>query len=215
MKLVQLSGAQKRKLSIKKQEKTLELELKTAKLTDFLTPFPQHNIQIPGQNQSPSSEVDTNSANTTLVTSESKYDDVRITKVSQAGSSGTCFINDLTLPVNSLDTDTSTVNVDSSYFTAHFEAQIIAENGSLVHNDDDGEIILHVKDEENHNLAKDSGLWLNFSANDVAYWIACGPSNCQHHTGPFDKSCRHFSTGKPIRYCSQKLFIGTKANGEK
>ena len=50
---------------------------------------------------------------------------------------------------------------------------------------------------------------------DVGYWIACGPNDYQHHNKPFDKSNRHFSSGKPVRYCSQKLFVGTKANGEK
>ncbi len=79
MKRVQLSGAHKRKLAKEKQEKTLDLQSKTAKLTDFFTQVPrpqrQHDILILNQNQSPSSEVDTN---TTLITSKSKYDDVGI-----------------------------------------------------------------------------------------------------------------------------------------
>ena len=107
MKCVQFSSAQKPKLSKRKQEKTLDLESKTAKLSDFFTQVPEHDIPIPDQNQSPSSEVDTN---TTLITSKSKYDDVGIFKVSQAGSYGACLITDLTLPANSLDT--STANVD-------------------------------------------------------------------------------------------------------
>ena len=74
---------------------------------------------------------------------------------------------------------------------------------------------LSAKDEVNHNVAKDPGLWLDFSADGVAYWIACGPSDCQHHNGLFDKSNRHFSSGKPVRYCLQKLFVRTRANGEK
>ncbi len=78
---------------------------------------------------------------------------------------------------------------------------------------DGGEMNQSAKDEV--NTAKYPGLWLDLSAADVAYWIACGPSDCQHHIGPFDKSCRHFSSGKPARYCSQKRFVGTKANGEK
>ena len=78
---------------------------------------------------------------------------------------------------------------------------------------DGGEIIQSAKDEV--NTAKDSGLWPDFSADNVAYWASCGPSNCQHHNGPFDKSYRHFSSDKPVRYCSQKRFVGTKANGEK
>ena len=48
----------------------------------------------------------------------------------------------------------------------------------------------------------------------MAYWVDCGPTNCQHHYGPFDKSCRIYAGGKITRYCSQKLFYGTKANGE-
>ena len=36
-----------------------------------------------------------------------------------------------------------------------------------------------------------------------------------HQNGPFDKSYRRFNSDKPVRYCSQKLFVGTKANGEK
>lgn len=78
---------------------------------------------------------------------------------------------------------------------------------------DGGESNLFTKDEVNHNVAKDPGLWLDLSVDDVAYWIACGPSDCQHHIGPFDKSNRHFSSGKPVRYCLQKLFSETKATG--
>ncbi|XP_065650991.1 uncharacterized protein LOC136079198 [Hydra vulgaris] len=40
------------------------------------------------------------------------------------------------------------------------------------------------------NQAIDPGLWIDFSAYDVAYWVDCGPTNCQHHFVPFDKSCR-------------------------
>ena len=61
-----VNGAQKQKLSKMKREKALDLESKSAKLTDFFTQVPQHDILIPDQNQSPSSEVD---PNTSLVTS--------------------------------------------------------------------------------------------------------------------------------------------------
>lgn len=85
LKLTSNSDAQNRK--------TLDLESRTEKLTDFFAQVLQHDIPIPGQNQSPSSEVDTNmvncTENTTLITSESKYADGRITEVSQAGSSST------------------------------------------------------------------------------------------------------------------------------
>ena len=117
------------------------------------------------------------------------------------------------MPVNSLDT--STVNAESSYFTIHSGAEIIAENESLVDYGDGGEIILSAKDEVNHNVAKDPLLWLDFSDDDVAHWIICGPNDCQYHNGLFDKSYQHFSSGKPVRYCSQKPFVETKVNGEK
>ena len=116
------------------KRKTLDLVSKTAKLTDFFTQVPQHDIPILDQNQSPSSEVDTN---TTLITSKSKYDAVGIFEVLQAGSSGACLITDLILPANSLDT--STANVDASCFIIHSWVEIIAENESLVGHGDGGE----------------------------------------------------------------------------
>lgn len=105
----------------KRNKRKLDLESKTAKLNDFFTQVPEHDVPIPGQNQSPSSEVDSNTVdytvNTTLIISERKYDDVRIIDVSQVGLSSTCLITYLTLPVNSLDS--TTANVDSSYFEIH------------------------------------------------------------------------------------------------
>ncbi|KAJ7332991.1 hypothetical protein JRQ81_015171 [Phrynocephalus forsythii] len=68
--------------------------------------------------------------------------------------------------------------------------EIIAENESLVGHGDGGNIILSAKDGVNHNVAKDPGLWLDLSTDDVAYWIACGPSDCQHHNGPFDSQIK-------------------------
>ena len=79
--------------------------------------------------------------------------------------------------------------------------------------DDGGEMIQSAKDDV--NIAKEPGFWLDFSADDVAYWTACGASDCQHHNGIFDKSYKHFGSGKPVRYCLRKHFVGTKANGEK
>lgn len=63
-------------------------------------------------------------------------------------------VTDLILSVNSLDT--STANVDSSYFTIHAGAEIIAENESIVDHGDGTKIILSAKDEVNHNIAKDA-----------------------------------------------------------
>ena len=67
-------------------------------------------------------------------------------------------------------------------------------NESLVTHSD--EIIQCANDEV--NIAKDPGLWLDFSADGVAYWNARGPSDCQHHNEPFNKSYRHFSSGQPV-----------------
>ena len=133
----------KTKLSKRKQEKSLDLiKSKTAKLTDFFTQVPQHDIQVPDQNQSSSSEVDTK---TTLITSKSKYDDVGIIEVSQAGSSSACLTTGLTLPASSLDT--STTNIDASCFIVHSGVETIAENESLVGHGDGGEMIQSAKDE--------------------------------------------------------------------
>jgi len=58
-------------------------------------------------------------------------------------------------------------------------------------------------------------LWLDFSTDGLAYWNARGPSDCQHHNEPFNKSYRHFSSGQLVICCSQHHSVGTKANGEK
>ncbi|XP_075396922.1 zinc finger MYM-type protein 1-like [Tenrec ecaudatus] len=64
------------------------------------------------------------------------------------------------------------------------------------------------------NRSTDPALWNHFSSNDVNYWIVRGPSDCQHHSGPFENSCRKFLDGKQTRFCSQNIFLGCKANGE-
>ena len=65
------------------------------------------------------------------------------------------------------------------------------------------------------NKAVDPGSpWIHLSTDGVAYWLDCGPTDCQHHDGPFDKSWGTFAKGIPTRYCSQKLFYGITANGE-
>ena len=89
----------------------------------------------------------------------------------QAGSSSACLIIDRTLPENSLDT--STANVGASCFIIHSVVEIITENESLVCHGDGGEIIQSAKEEV--NIAKDPGLWLDFSADDVAYWTVMDP----------------------------------------
>lgn len=116
----------------------------------------QHDILILGHNQSPSLSL-LSLHNQNMMTLESPK--------CHTGSSSTCLFTDLTLPVTSLDT--STANIDSSYFTIHFEAEIIAENESLIDHRDVkvfGEIIISVKNEVNYNVTNDPGLWLDFSA---------------------------------------------------
>ena len=132
--------------------------------------------------------MDTNAINFTFITSESKCD-----KVPQAGLSRTC----------------AEIKISST------SIEIAANDGSVADHGDSDENNLSGKDEVNHNVTKDPGLWLYFSADDVTYWINCGPSDCQHYDRPFDKSNRHFSSSKPVRYCLQKLFVRTKANGKK
>ena len=129
--------------TIKKETREhIDLEPKIAKLTDFV---PQHAILILDQNQSPSSEVDTN---TTLITSNQNV------MTLESGSSSACLTSDLIFPANSLDTFTA--NVDASCFIIHSGVEIIAENESLVGHGDGGEIIQSGKDEV--NIAKDP--WL-------------------------------------------------------
>ena len=55
------------------------------------------------------------------------------------------------------------------------------------------------------NKAKEAKLWLDFSADDVAYFIVCGPSDCHHHNRPFDK---------PAKCLTEEHFFETKVNGE-
>ena len=56
------------------------------------------------------------------------------------------------------------------------------------------------------NKLKEAKLWLDFSADDVVYFIVCGPSDCHHHNRPFDK---------PAKCLTEKPFSGTRVNGEK
>ncbi|XP_076323947.1 uncharacterized protein LOC143232407 [Tachypleus tridentatus] len=111
-------------------------------------------------------------------------------EVSQTGATGTSLKIDLTLPVNT--PDISSVNVDASCSTRQSEVEIIAENENLL---DYGKMLQSTKDEE--TKAKDPGLLFEFFADDVAYWIAYGPTDCQHHNGSFGKCCWTFSSSKP------------------
>lgn len=126
----------------------------------------------------------------------------RIINVSQSEATSIYFITDSILPVNYFHA--STGNVDLDYFSIHSGVEIIAENESLVDHSDGVEMILSAEGEVNPNIANNLWLWLDFSA---ANWIACEHNDCQHRNEPFDK---FFSNGKPIRYCSQKLFVGIK-----
>ena len=122
--------------------------------------------------------------------------------MSQAGSFIAC-LTDLTLPVNSLETISA--NGDASCFIVYSRVEIIAENICLLGHCDGGEMIQSAKDEV--NIAKEPGLWFDFSVDDVVYWTACGASDCQLHNRPFNKPYRH---GKPVRYYSQKFWLGQK-----
>jgi len=51
---------------------------------------------------------------------------------------------------------------------------------------------------------------VDLSADDVAYWNARRPSDCQHQDEPLTSL-----GGQAVKYCSQKYFVGIKANGEK
>ena len=63
--------------------------------------------------------------------------------------------------------------IDRSNLTIHTWAQVTVDNN-------DNEMMLSLN-KENYNLAKDPGLRLDFSSNNVAYWLSYGPSDCQHH----------------------------------
>ncbi|XP_076347702.1 uncharacterized protein LOC143245347 [Tachypleus tridentatus] len=95
----------------------------------------------------------------------------------------TSLTTDLTLPVNSHDI--FSVNVDASCSTRQSEVEIIAKNENLL---DFDKILQSSKDEE--TTSNDPGLWLHFSADDVAYWIACGLPDYQHHIRPFGNLVR-------------------------
>ena len=66
-----------------------------------------------------------------------------------------------------------------------------------------------------NNRRNDLGMWLFFSTDDIAYQVGHGRNYCQHHTGPFQRSCWTFNKDKQTRYCSQKIFFGVKTNDEK
>ena len=67
---------------------------------------------------------------------------------------------------------------------------------------------------DKNNQSNDPGMWKEFNTDDIAYWIEIGPDICQHHEGPFENSLRMFNNGNQKRFCSQKIFSGTKVNGE-
>ena len=203
----QMSGWNKRQLAKDKQEKKLELESKIPKLTNFFSQTSQRYTPIPDENQYASSEM-TN--NLDFITSESNSNDTETTDVSETNSVQACFTTNSTLPEKRFNI--SSINADEYSFQKNLEINVISEDDTFVSQCSDSEITSSATEEV--NMAKDPGLWLDFSSHDVDYWIASGPSDCQNHNGPFDKSCRHFLKGKPVRYCSQKLFIGKKANGE-
>ncbi|XP_076339578.1 uncharacterized protein LOC143240664 isoform X1 [Tachypleus tridentatus] len=136
MKCVQLSGAQKRKLAKKNQQKAYNLVTKTGKLTNFFTQLTQRDL--PNQNPSPLSEVtctasdfnkievepSSTSTSTTLSTSRSEhYDDV---EVSQAGSTGTSLTTLLMMWLIELLVDPLIVNTTMGLLTILVGHSIVA-----------------------------------------------------------------------------------------
>ena len=85
-------------------------------------------------------------------------------------------------------------------------SSICLTNKSLVSDGD--EMIQSVNDEV--NIAKDGCISLL-----MTWLIGMLVDPVTVNNGPFDKSYCHFSGGQPVRYCSQKHFVGTEANGEK
>ena len=58
----------------------------------------------------------------------------------------------------------------------------------------------------------DFGQYDVFTEADVDYWIAKGPSECQHWNSSFENSKRVFKN--QTRYCSKSIFHSRKVNGE-
>ena len=74
-------------------------------------------------------------------------------------------------------------------------------------------MIQSAKDEV--NIAKDQGLWLDFSLMTLLIRLLVDPvtvnTTMDHLTSLTGISV---VSGKPVRYCSQKLFVRTKSCGE-
>ena len=77
--------------------------------------------------------------------------------------------------------------------------------------DDSGTLEIAV---ENKNCSSDPGKWVDFTDDDVNYWINRGSSVCQNHSGPFEQSRRYYDAESRARYCSKSTFLGKKANQE-
>ena len=220
MKRVQLSGAQKRKRAKENEQKTSAIVAKTKKLTDFFTQRMEND------------DVEQSSINLHMQTSESS-----LTHLSETNSIDARPAFQVSNENDEVEVDfdqcqtletTNKANVFSSSISHSVDASPDFESvdvhdevnqpgtsstaTSVIASEQSRELNEMSKDEM--NKANDPGLWDEFHSADGTYWVGCGPSECQHHNGPFTKSCRNFSSGKPKRYCTQKIFFGVKANVE-
>ncbi|XP_076345044.1 uncharacterized protein LOC143244375 [Tachypleus tridentatus] len=179
IKRVKLNGAQKRKQAKKNQQKALDLVAETGKLI-FSLNLLNMIFQI----------------KTHLCHQKSLALYLTLTrlKLNQAPLLQVPLVN---------SSNISSINVDASCSTRQSEVEIISKNEIFL---DFGKMLQSTKDEK--TKAKDPGLWLDLSADDVTYWIACGPTDCQHHNEPFGKSCRTFNSGKLTRYCHKNISLG-------
>ena len=89
--------------------------------------------------------------------------------------------------------------------------------GNLTPTDDDKQATTSTLLESSchRNRGNDPGTWQDLDNDDVAYWIDKGPSDCQHHDGPFDESRRRFPDERTkTRFCSKSMFYHKMPNGE-
>ncbi|EMP36294.1 hypothetical protein UY3_06509 [Chelonia mydas] len=66
-----------------------------------------------------------------------------------------------------------------------------------------------------NNSRKDPGMRVDFSTDDVAYWIDRGQNDCQHHIRPFEKSHLTFTKGKQTRHFSGSSRVSLYSQKEK
>ena len=204
MKRVQLSGAQKRNLAMQKGLSASLVTANTGKLTNYIVPVKQRDFAYTSKNQAPSEKEDIStvpsvSSNPSFTSSSEHHGDLDNNEKLQLTQASAYSVLATDILINPLDKSTAGCS-------ANPEIEMAPKNKI---SDD----TFQSAEDDEVNKAIHPGLWIDLSTDDVAYWVDCGPSDCQHHDGLFDKSCRTFAMGKPSRYCSQKLFYDIKANG--